>query len=59
MVDAKIIAPSRYFAWMDNLVVVRKKNGGIRLCVDFKNLKTISQGQLSSFKHGTLVAKGH
>jgi hypothetical protein len=35
MVDAGIIAPIRYSSWMSNLVVVRKKNGDIRLCVDF------------------------
>jgi ribonuclease HI len=35
MVDAGIIAPIRYSSWMSNLVVVRKKSGDIRLCVDF------------------------
>jgi hypothetical protein len=38
MLDAGIIAPTRHFAWCSNLVVVRKKNGGIRLCIDFRNL---------------------
>jgi len=31
----KIIYPIKYPKWMDNLVLVRKKNGDIRLCVDF------------------------
>jgi ribonuclease HI len=35
MVDVGIIAPIRYSSWMSNLVVVRKKSGDIRLCVDF------------------------
>jgi hypothetical protein len=35
MVDVGIIAPIRYSLWMSNLVVVRKQNGGIPLCVDF------------------------
>jgi hypothetical protein len=35
---AQIIVPLRYFEWVANLVPVRKKNGEIRLCVDFKNL---------------------
>ena len=38
MVVAGIIAPTRHSSWCSNLVVVRKKNGGIRLCVDFRNL---------------------
>jgi hypothetical protein len=38
MLDAGIIAPTRHSAWCSNLVVVRKKNGGIRLCIDFRNL---------------------
>jgi hypothetical protein len=42
MVDAGIIAPIRYSSWMSNLAVVRKKNGDIRLCVDFRNLNLLS-----------------
>jgi hypothetical protein len=42
MVDAGIIAPIRYSSWMSNLVVVRKKTGEIRLCVDFRNLNQLS-----------------
>ena len=30
--------PLRYSSWVANLVPVRKKNGEIRLCVDFCNL---------------------
>jgi hypothetical protein len=42
MVDPGIIAPIRYSSWMSNLVVVRKKTGEIRLCVDFCNLNQLS-----------------
>jgi hypothetical protein len=35
LLDAKIIVPLRYSDWVANLVPVRKKNGEIRLCVDF------------------------
>ena len=35
LLDAKIIVPLRYSSWVENLVPVRKKNGEIRLCVDF------------------------
>ena len=40
---AKIIIPLRYSKWIANLVVVRKKNGEIRLCVDFRNLNKCSK----------------
>ena len=38
MLDAEIILPRRYSNWVANLVPIRKKNGEIRLCVDFRNL---------------------
>ena len=40
---AKIIVPLRYSKWVANLVVVRKKSGEIRLCVDFRNLNKYSK----------------
>jgi hypothetical protein len=42
LLDAKIIIPLRYSDWVANLVPVRKKNGEIRLCVDFRNLNKSS-----------------
>jgi hypothetical protein len=42
LLDAKIIVPLRYSDWVSNLVPVRKKNGEIRLCVDFRNLNKSS-----------------
>ena len=41
LLDAKIIVPLRYSSWVANLVPVRKKNGEIRLCVDFRNLRSL------------------
>jgi hypothetical protein len=38
LLDAKIIFQVRYFAWVVNLVPVRKNSGEICLCVDFRNL---------------------
>jgi hypothetical protein len=38
LLDAKIIFQVRHFAWVSNLVLVRKKSGEICLCVDFRNL---------------------
>jgi hypothetical protein len=42
ILEAKIIVPLRYSEWVANLVPVRKKNGEIRLCVDFRNLNRSS-----------------
>ena len=42
LLEAKIIVPLRYSSWVTNLVPVRKKNGEIRLCVDFRNLNRSS-----------------
>ena len=39
---AKIIVPLQYSSWVANLVPIRKKNGEIRLCVDFRNLNRSS-----------------
>ena len=38
MLATGIIAQTRHSTWCSNLVIVRKKNGTIRLCVDFRNL---------------------
>jgi hypothetical protein len=42
LLQAQIIVPLRYSEWVANLVPVRKKNGEIRFCVDFKHLNRIS-----------------
>jgi hypothetical protein len=38
LINAHIIFPVKYFEWVSNLVPVQKKNGDIRLCVDFRAL---------------------
>lgn len=40
--NAKIIVPLRYLKWVSNLVHVKKKNGEISLCVDFRNFNRVS-----------------
>lgn len=40
--EAKIILPSRLSNWVANIVPIRKKNGEIRICVDFCNLDRCS-----------------
>jgi hypothetical protein len=43
LLDAQIIVPLRYFEWVENLVLVRKKSGKIRLCFYFRNMNRISR----------------
>lgn len=43
LLAVKIIVPLRYSKWVANLVVVRKKSGEIRLCIDFRNLNKCSK----------------
>lgn len=42
MYKASIIYPIKHSTWLENLVTVRKKNGEIRLCVDFRGLNRFS-----------------
>jgi hypothetical protein len=38
MLEVGIIAQTRHSSWCSNLVIAKKKNGKIRLCIDFRNL---------------------
>ena len=40
--DAKIIVSLRHSRWLENVVSVRKKNGEIKICIDFRNLNQVS-----------------
>lgn len=42
MLQARIIYPIHHCTWVANIVPVRKKNGEIRICVDFRNLNQAS-----------------
>lgn len=42
MLKARIIFPIHHSTWIDNIVPVHKKNGEIRICVDFWNLNQAS-----------------
>ena len=42
MWDAKIIFPLRFSNCVANIVLVHKKSGEIRICVDFRNLNRCS-----------------
>ena len=39
--EAKIIAALRFSHWVENMVTDRKKNGEIRIYIDFRNLNRV------------------
>eukprot|EP00253_Pinus_taeda_P010678 PITA_10678 len=39
LLKSKIIFLVRHSKWVSNMVPIRKKNGDIRICIDFRNLK--------------------
>jgi hypothetical protein len=38
LTEAGFIRPCRYATWISNIVPVRKKNGQLRICIDFRDL---------------------
>jgi len=42
LLDSKIIYPIKHSSWVANLVLVGKKNGEIKLCINFRNLNQVS-----------------
>ena len=46
--EAKIIVALRFSKLVANLVPVKKKNGEIRICIDFKNMNSLFEGSLPS-----------
>ena len=40
LLKAKFIIPTRYLQWLANIFLVIKKNGKLRVCVDFRDLNT-------------------
>ena len=35
---AKFIGPTRYVQWLEKIIIVTKKSGKLRVCVDFRDL---------------------
>ena len=38
LVRAGFIRPARYVEWLSNIVLILKKNGKLRICIDFRNI---------------------
>ena len=38
ILKAKFIKPIRYVQWLENIVLVMKKNGKLSVCVNFRDL---------------------
>ena len=38
LLKAGFIRPTRYSEWLSNIVLVMKKNGKLRICIDFRDL---------------------
>ncbi|XP_072073852.1 uncharacterized protein [Arachis hypogaea] len=43
LIKAKFIRPARYVEWVSNIVLVMKKNGKLRVCIDFRDLNNATQ----------------
>lgn len=42
LIKVGFIRTARYVTWLSNIVLVVKKNGKIRVCIDFRNLNLAS-----------------
>ena len=42
LLKAKFIIPTRYVQWLANIVPMMKKNGKLRVCVDFRDLNVVT-----------------
>jgi hypothetical protein len=38
LLDVEVIRPVQYLEWLANIVMVKKKNGKWRMCIDFTDL---------------------
>jgi ribonuclease HI len=58
MVEAGIIEPIIYSSWVSNPVIVRKKTGEIRICVDFINLNRLHLRTIILYQTWSIFCKG-
>ena len=41
LIESKIIFPIKHTSWVVNLVPIKKNNGELRLCMDFRDLNRV------------------
>ena len=52
LLNANIIREVKYSKWLANVVLVRKKNGKVRMCIDFTDLnKSMQERSISTTKN--------
>jgi ribosome recycling factor len=54
LLDARIIREVQYPVWVANVVMVPKKNGNMRMCIDFTELKRRVRRTLTHCQGSTL-----
>ena len=58
LLDAKVIREVKYSEWLANVVLVPKKNGKMRMCIDFIDLnKACKKGSFLLPRIDTLIDK--
>ena len=56
LLRCKFIRAARYVEWLANIVPVIKKNGTLRVCIDFRDLNSLRRGTSFSFKLEVILA---
>jgi hypothetical protein len=54
LLDARIIREVQYPVWVANVVMVLKKNGHMRMCIDFTELNKACPKALTHYQGSTL-----
>ena len=56
LLDAGVIRPVKYPTWLSNVVLIKKKNGKWRMCVDFTSLnKAYPKADFPLLRISTLI----
>jgi hypothetical protein len=53
LLDANVIREVKYLEWLANVVLVPKKNGKMRMCIDFTDLNKVCKKDLFPLPRST------